>query len=700
MGQPKLSNANGALKPLLSVGPFGGLDATTDPYYVDGTHLVDMLNIVPNREYQGYSSMRGRALITPAVPDPSFGNPVNALGFYYIAQPLPYMLAVVGGRMSYKLFGSANNWTVIKNLPTVGGATGSFVPYLNWDFYSDPSAGQVTGVSSNQIKIDNSFNVTNWQILPPFTAATVVGTASTGTNSTSTVIGAIGTIISISVPASTARVIGSSVFLTDGTNFVAGTVTSNRTGNIQTILITQASSVGATIATGATYSTGLIQSGVYYRYTYSNAAQESSPSPPTLVPTNSYQTPLFDTVTMNASTDASVTTINVYRIGGALGQWLLVGTVANPGSGTTTFIDNVPDSAVTGQNLILHRDPPPPFVAIAEHKERIFGFGYPSYTINGVVQPSAPCDLWYSNYVEPWGFDNTNQVLQLGAHDSGDIGVEIKSIGSILIAFKSKTTWVVYGESPNDLFPQKLFDIGATSKLAVVAALGVVFWLSNQGVYMFDGSTLTYISRDVKKILDGFSALDFETAAGMFSDRMYWLSFPLQGISLGYDTETKTWWKSNMVDAIYAYDPEAPTRPQSIDLVVGGTFVVGAATLEQWFCQEFDRGLPITSMIVSRIAGGESESIATMRVRYLELNASIGGSDSILVSINPNPGFPPPTFSQLFSQNTIPAQLISVTPGTQGQQLQLTISCTSNDGIQIQSCAAHGWIRRLYGVFG
>ena len=280
----------------------------------------------------------------------------------------------------------------------------------------------------------------------------------------------------------------------------------------------------------------------------------------------------------------------------------------------------------------------------------------------------------------------------------------------MLVAFKSrKQRGRFTARLQTRSFPQKLFDVGCASKASVVLAFGVVFWLSNQGVYMFDGSTLTYISTDIKKILDSFSEADFSASAGMFDDRMYWLSFPTQGISLGYDTVGGKWWKSNMADTIYAYDYEGNTRggganfSPSIDLVVGGLLTAGGTTetVEQWFAAETDRGIAINSMLTSKI--GSSDGIeGTLLVRWLELNAySLSPTDLVLVTINPNPGFPvPPPYTQAFNAANIPRQFISVPPGVNGQELQLTIAATTSDMLQLEGAAAYGWIRRINNVFG
>lgn len=45
---------------MISLGPFGGIDTTTAPYYVAPGNFVAGQNFVPNSNYGGYITVRGR----------------------------------------------------------------------------------------------------------------------------------------------------------------------------------------------------------------------------------------------------------------------------------------------------------------------------------------------------------------------------------------------------------------------------------------------------------------------------------------------------------------------------------------------------------------------------------------------------------------------------------------------------------------
>lgn len=404
-------------------------------------------------------------------------------------------------------------------------------------------------------------------------------------------------------------------------------------------------------------------------------------------------------LTIVGSSDPQVAEINIYRIGGALGNWFFVGSMANA-PGPQTYTDNLPDASVTGQAMVLHRDAPPPFYSIFSHVDRMMGFGWPAYTdLNEHAQPEGRSLLGYSNYNEPWGFDTTNQILPVGAdnrHDTAVCGAALSSIG---ILWKKQTTWALYGQSPSDFFVQKLFDIGATSLLGCGVFLGTAFWLSNQGIYMFDGSTLSYISQDVKAILDTFAASDFASAAIAFDDRIVWWSFPNQGISLGYDTVGQRWWKSNLVAAAFACDTEGVSRPKAVDYVFGARADTSNC-VDQWFAATTDLGDPIMASLTSRLANSGPKE-GTLRVRYIELIASSGiaDGDSVTVTVTTNPNNSAPhTFSKTFGASINARQLASTPAGLQGQVLDVQVASTSSDALAIQGASVFGWLRRLYNV--
>ena len=168
-------------------------------------------------------------------------------------------------------------------------------------------------------------------------------------------------------------------------------------------------------------------------------------------------------------------------------------------------------------------------IIIGKHQTRMFAFTlYPLQPLrwqkgdgwrNRVqLQPQ----LWYSDYGIPWAFDDVNQLLLVGTEDSAgnyqydqsngvpwsptsqltDIPVAIASTGSLLVVFKRRETFCLFGDSPQE-FQQSLregFAFGAYGADAVTPAEGGVFWLCDSPIdfFFFDGNTPSPISEDIR----------------------------------------------------------------------------------------------------------------------------------------------------------------------------------------------------------
>lgn len=409
-------------------------------------------------------------------------------------------------------------------------------------------------------------------------------------------------------------------------------------------------------------------------------------------------------VSCKISPDPQTTTINVYRLDIFNTQWLFVGSVPNTSgfggapNNHAFFVDTTPDPSVAGQTLIEHRDVPAPFFAITAHKNRIWGFGHNPWN-DGVTQyPAGQSDLWYSNPGEPWGFDNTNQVIQVNADQFGDIAVGLESVGGVLVCFKTHSTWILMGDSPNDFQPPQELGrgLGAFAR-TIVQAQGVCWWLSNQGVMRFDGN-LTNISADIKPFLDALGSPAFEEAAGCFNNGMYWLSFPGHGVSYGYDEHSQMWVTSDMVSPIYAYDPEGREfRPFAIDTVIG--LVDGV--LVPWFYGFGDRynGDP-SGFLTSSYTSGTWAAPRASFYRFVAVEVLAPGSElatgaqaTLVVVVNPlAAGQKTYTYPVVFGNN--PWFLKELPFDAQGTQVQVTLQVAAAHDFEVYEVNLYGYFVR------
>ena len=152
---------------LLAIGPFGGLDTTTAPYYVAANNFVDGENFIPNELYGGFVTTLGRtnAFIgnLPGVPNGSFKMARPGL-------PDVYLWAVDSGGVGsiyFSVYGGTPAPLSLPNPLTPSQET-YFASVGKWVFVSN-------GVD-NPIKIDTNLVVTNWGITAPVTAPTATAT--------------------------------------------------------------------------------------------------------------------------------------------------------------------------------------------------------------------------------------------------------------------------------------------------------------------------------------------------------------------------------------------------------------------------------------------------------------------------------------------------------------------------------------------
>ena len=728
MAQPKLGDAN--ITELLAVGPFLGIDAGDSSYFVDQFHATDSINVVPNRKFLGYLTTKGRAsAFTGAFASATWG----AAQFQRIGQSDLYIVATNSGGHGQLQVASLGGPPALISIPTPLSQSQetSFAEAQGWMF--------LTNNSDTPLKIDTNLAVTNWQMVPPLTAPTVgsfVG-PDPSTLSLSVVAGSSdGNLVYIQVSFVDTAGNESSLFNSNSASIqpttgqsvrvASPTVPTNLTGKIASYNVYATENLGNSfiqqntspvpIGTAFTLPTALISTGVnspvwtgklrgiyYYIVTYGTSAQESSGSPtstPFFASYVSSDTPLASSgpillSNVPISADPQVTKRNIYRFGGTLQEILLVGTLSD--NTTTTFIDNTPDLSVTGQTLITHRDAPQPFYSIAWFKGRMWGFGYSGTAVGEPGPILGNSDLWYSNFQEPWGFNNVSQVFDVGRNIGGDIAVKVVPLGSILCLLKSQSFWAYYGgDNPtSEPPPFPLAPIGCASKKSVAVGYGRLGFVSSEGaIYLFDGQNFLNISDNrtvnskssIKSILDNFSSADFAASAGAMYDNMYLCSFPTQGLTFLYDIPSGQWFKLGWAADRFVYNLEEQ------NMIVGAE--VGSGTFDSWFAAETDLGLSITSSYISRISDSGAPQ-ATKRYRTVVVLAPVQVGATATVTTNVNPGTGQHTKTNTVDLSQLPIKhVLSMPPNMVGDEVQVTVSVTSNQKTEIHRLSVYGWIER------
>lgn len=590
-GQP----VNEYIQELLSVGPFGGLDTTTEPYFLAETNFVDGSNFIPNVGYAGFVTVEGRQAFLNS-PLPGMCTGMSRVGIP--SSPNLYIFAVTVAGVGYIYTASQGGTPTLvpTPVPLTPNLQTSFADSQHWIF--------ITNGVDTPLKYDVlTSTITNWGIDPPATAPLLI---------------------------------------------IAGVC--------------------------------LMYGKYYYCITYGTANQESSQGVVSQPITVTNQGIALTSIPV--SSDSQVTERNIYRLGGALGQWRLIHTI--PDNVTTTYADTLADANVTGQLLTVNRDAPLPFISIVAHKERIWGFG----------TPSDPSIVYYSNLNEPWGFNNLKGNYPVGENSFNDVAVGMASIGTQLILMKSRSTYNVTGSTNADFQVNKLFDIGCRSQRSICQAYGVCWWVSKQGIYQFDGNSPTNLSdgnyqvSNIKSVISSLNDSDFANCTSFVYERMVHFSFPTLNKTYLFDLRSQGWYPMGWALDQVAFDLES-------NYPVIGTNLNSSGQIDHWFASPGDFGGTIDSYIVSRIT--DSGSLQTTKAcRYIELQAPVQVGTVIITTVI-DPGtlqFSDTSTFDLADGNI--RQQGSLPPTLIGAEVQLKILVRSASVIHIQKVSVHGYAKAMY----
>lgn len=398
----------------------------------------------------------------------------------------------------------------------------------------------------------------------------------------------------------------------------------------------------------------------------------------------------------NYSTTANAVTINIYRNSSASqsGQPQLIGNFALSAlsGGAVNYVDGYPDASVSGQALIMHQDPPPNFFTMCTHKSRMWGFGFGAF--GAAVEAGSTfhsnlahgSELWYSAVNQAWSWDNTNQIIDCGRNDQGDNAVALAEVGSVLLAFKNKTTWIIYGSTPADFLQEPLFEIGCISQRLTVQAYGAVYWIAPNGqIWCYNGQ-LQYISNDVQNELYALlssNAGNFNSGNGWAFERSVF--FNVGGVVFEYQIDRNEWWRNGVVCAIGYYNTETAE-------CVG---FIGAAstTFASYYQNEGDLGSNMGSSWTSGVLDCGDPLVTKEFTHVMIESLTYVESVSVQVTVDPGPNQIQQTISAQLNSNKT-RQLISLPKGLIGFEVQVQISMVTISYTELQRVVVYGIPKR------
>lgn len=257
-----------------------------------------------------------------------------------------------------------------------------------------------------------------------------------------------------------------------------------------------------------------------YVYTFVNVdGEESNPSPASLViPTIAVTQDLRINITVSA--DPQIVDRNIYRTSNGGASFLFVGNVGNNIS--LTFDDHISDANL-GSEVEFDNDVPPILSMIETHKNRLFG-----------VNPNDPSKLRIS---KEFNHDQWPALFTIDiSPDDGDKITALVDFFDQLVIFKRKSIYILSGNNEIDFSIQRAQTdsrIGSINNRVPAVIGNKVYFLSERGVFSFDGLRINYESMNLEPI--------FDTARPVDTTTFNW-AFESIACAINYKSASKNWY--------------------------------------------------------------------------------------------------------------------------------------------------------------
>jgi len=366
-----------------------------------------------------------------------------------------------------------------------------------------------------------------------------------------------------------------------------------------------APSVAPTLAIGAA---GSLTGDYYFKYTYvrksgSILVHESNPSPASLV--IAATSDKID-VTCTASSDSQVTHIRIYRTlanpsGGATGEYYYDQEI----TGTTATSEDV--DTLLGTLIEQNNDVVPSSI------DCIGGPGQYNRLFIGVDNK-----LHFSKALKPESFPALYYVEVGTPYDQL---LSLQDWGGSLFMFTKETIYALQGTAPDNFYPNRtLVSRGLFSKKAIVKTEKGILYLSNDGIYLFNGQVEQKISGKVDAlfrgdIVNGINPLNqthIDTCWIVYHKNKLFLGYPdsvntLPNKVLVFDFDKAKWsiYDYNLI-LLSAYVDKANSR-----LLAGDS----NSTIHTLETGDDDNGDAFTFKVRSK-EFSNTESVAPIYVRY------------------------------------------------------------------------------------
>jgi hypothetical protein len=180
---------------------------------------------------------------------------------------------------------------------------------------------------------------------------------------------------------------------------------------------------------------------------------------------------------------------------------------------------------------------PPIFKQIIVHKNRLWG-----------VDASDPTKLFFSDETDYEKYTSTNFVY-IPAPKTADPITAMEIIQDNLIVWTRNNKYVLYGSDlTNFVLRKAASNKGAVNDDVTQVYQNYAFYLSDDGVYMFNGASDKIISSKIKSKIDTIA--DKTRCRSIIHDNKYYLFYPTTGQALNnralvYDLVYESWWEDD-----------------------------------------------------------------------------------------------------------------------------------------------------------
>lgn len=224
------------------------------------------------------------------------------------------------------------------------------------------------------------------------------------------------------------------------------------------------------------------------------------------------------------------------------------------------------------------------------------------------VSVSDPTKIVFSELGDYQTYLSTN-FIYAPAPKSGDPITGILVFQDNLTVFTRKTKYVLFGDDPgNFVLRQSSGKKGATSQATIKADPNYVYFLSDDGIYRYNGSSDELISDAVQTEVDNIA--DKTRASAVVHDNYYKLYYPAAGAThnntcLLWDTLNKFWLRDSETYV------DKPFTDENSDLIEGSSVVGAIYYAEQAYS---DMGKPIPFVYWTKYFGDGLRKLFLRRI--------------------------------------------------------------------------------------